>query len=213
MTQPLTKDQFDRDVAQHQLMIRLDQGVHRHLTLKAPDTLAYHYHITTWPGHLAMTGDMGSWVFSRLQDMFEFFRQPRINLSYWSEKLQACDCTGRYDGGAMEYSRDLFRAVLWTEALQLCRRAKDDGASINQRAALIEDLKSIRDCSAAEHEYGAHVAVRDFSCWLGGKRYEINDFQEHNLRVYKHRYIWACYAIQHAIAMYDQAKTKLGAAA
>ena len=26
-------------------------------------------------------------------------------------------------------------------------------------------------------------------------------------------FIWACYAIQHAIAMYDQAKTKLGAAA
>lgn len=50
--------------------------------------------------YLCYTGDMGTYVFQRLTDMFEFFRTDReykkrnggklaVNLSYWGEKLQA----------------------------------------------------------------------------------------------------------------------------
>ncbi len=33
--------------------------------------------LSAWPGHPAYAGDMGSFVFARLDDMFQFFRTDR----------------------------------------------------------------------------------------------------------------------------------------
>ncbi len=72
------------------------------------------FDVVTWPGFLAYAGDMGAFVFARLEDMFEFFRgrpvddkdKLYINLGYWGEKLEAVDQVGRRDSGYRVFSPD-----------------------------------------------------------------------------------------------------------
>lgn len=105
MTAVATVESFKRDTAKFKLTILHDDGVYRHLRIGDPETFCQAFQITTWPGHLEYSGDMGDYVFSRLDDMFRFFRGDSINPSYWAEKLQAID---RADG-VKKYSPTLAR--------------------------------------------------------------------------------------------------------
>ena len=120
MSHQPTEASFLKDVADHQMHVLMDNGIYRHIRFKRPGTGCYHFDLITYPGYLVHSGDMGCYVFSRLDDMFEFFRTDRehrhlkdgqtlaINLGYWSEKLRAVD-GGRQNPGAMEFSPDRFR--------------------------------------------------------------------------------------------------------
>ncbi len=205
----LTEAEFLRDVAQHQMTIVHEAGELRHIHFGRPGTSCRHFNLTTVPGYLMFTGDMGAWTFTRLRDMFEFFRTDRrgddrlyINLSYWSEKLTAGDCNGRFDGnGATEFDEEKFKAAIWRRALGLARNAKDAGASREARAELLECLKDLR--GAVEH--GAAVAMKaayDFDHRLG----DLAEFYEEPVTSYRRRFVWACYAIAWGIKQYDAAK-------
>lgn len=106
----------------HKITIEHDEGVHRSLLFKAPNTSTYYFRLTTWPGHLAISGDIGTYVFSRLRDMFEFFASGddwaamplRINASYWKEKCQSND----RHGGTDEFDEDGFHEYVVREFRQ-----------------------------------------------------------------------------------------------
>lgn len=80
----------------HRLTIERDDGVFRSLFFGAPNTGNYHFRLNTWPGHLCISGDIGTYVFSRTYDMFQFHATAddwasmpiEINPHYWAEKLQ-----------------------------------------------------------------------------------------------------------------------------
>ena len=57
---------FLADTQDHKLSILKDDGVYRHIKVSKPNEGSYHYYITTWPWHLCISGDMGTWVFSRV---------------------------------------------------------------------------------------------------------------------------------------------------
>lgn len=82
-----TSSRFLVDTAFHRLEIIRDDGLYRHLRMKQPGTSCYYFDVITWPGYLTVTGDMGTWTFSRIADMFDFFGpwQDGINTGYWSE--------------------------------------------------------------------------------------------------------------------------------
>ena len=67
------KDVFLKDVAHHSMVVVRDDGVHRHLIFSNNGSFIYRFEIITWPGYLAYVGDMGSFVFTRIEDMFSFF--------------------------------------------------------------------------------------------------------------------------------------------
>lgn len=73
----ITEETFLADVAAHQIHVLRDDGVHRHIRFKRPGTYCMQFDLITWPGYLCYTGDMGTYVFNRLEDMFEFFRTGR----------------------------------------------------------------------------------------------------------------------------------------
>lgn len=89
MDQNKIKEKFDRNITNHQMAIRFDAGIYRHLVFRNPESSAMWFEIVTWPGSLVYTGDMGTFVFERIPDMFEFFRNAEINPHYWSEKVEA----------------------------------------------------------------------------------------------------------------------------
>lgn len=69
-----TEEGFLEDIKNHKLNILKDDGLYRHLVFKRPCTNCCRFDIVTYPGYLVISGDMGCQVFSRLTDMFEFFR-------------------------------------------------------------------------------------------------------------------------------------------
>ena len=92
---------FLEQTTDHQLVVLQDSGLYRHLRVQAPGTRMWSWDITTWPGHLATSGDIADGhVFSREPDMLGFFADagrskdgyysdgaPSISVSYWAEKL------------------------------------------------------------------------------------------------------------------------------
>ena len=97
-TYQLTEETFLKDVDQHVMEVIHEDGVFRHLRFKQPGTVCMHFDLITWPGRLCYTGDMGTFVFSRIHDMLEFFRPDayaiaapfkRIDRNYWAEKVDA----------------------------------------------------------------------------------------------------------------------------
>lgn len=112
----VTEKNFLEDVRNHGMIVRRDDGVYRHISFSAPDTSNQAFELVTWPGVLCYHGDMGTYVFTRIRDMFQFFRKREntlirdgeslhINPHYWGEKLVATD---RSDG-TKTYDPDLAR--------------------------------------------------------------------------------------------------------
>lgn len=202
-----TEQRFLSDVASHEIHVLHDDGVHRHIRFKRPQTRCYSFDLITWPGYLCYTGDMGTFVFERLEDMFEFFRTDRvhsnargdtrfaINPSYWGGKLQAIDCQDGYKNFSME----AFAAAvkddfdIYTESEEgLSQKDKDDLWSDVLGTVLYAEDK----CSAVE-------AIRRFRHHEHGDIF--TDF-EHDTSEYSLRFIWCCYALAWGIQKYDETK-------
>jgi hypothetical protein len=200
-----TEADFLKDVSTHKMTVLLDNGLHRYIKFTKPDKSYYmHFTLTTWPGYLCISGDMGCFVFSRLPDMFEFFRTDRdINPQYWAEK---CVAENEHGNGVMEYDQEVFR-----------ERVKDwfDGHEFENRATKRECWKQIKEqVLIADHEYEAHDLARRFRFFANSddefKRgaqpdFEFSDFWEARLRLksYTYQYLWCCYAIKWGIQQYD----------
>lgn len=188
------KEEFLNHVKNHQMIIKNDSGVHRHLLFKQPNTIDRYFNITTWDGHLCISGDMGTYVFRRLTDMFYFFRGEGINLGYWSEKLEAGKCK--------EYSPEKARAALDQEFENwLDYRGKDASKGF------IENEKSELDNIDTDDYHEFVEAVRNWCPNKGGV--QLDDFWEHDLYEYTYHFTWCCHAIVWAIEQYDKHKEKL----
>lgn len=65
--------QFLNDVKDHGIDIKLDIGAYRHIKFKNPKYGYYWFELITTPNQLTIHGDCGTYVFSRIEDMFCFF--------------------------------------------------------------------------------------------------------------------------------------------
>jgi hypothetical protein len=86
-------ERFKRDTEHHEMTVLHDDGLYRHLRFSRPDRSGYWFSLTTWPQKLTVNGDVGTYVFSRTEDMLEFFRGSTCsggpNFGYWDEKVVA----------------------------------------------------------------------------------------------------------------------------
>lgn len=227
MSHECTEERFLKDVADHQLQVIRDDGVNRHIRFRRPDTGCYHFDLITWPGILCYTGDMGTYVFQRTTDMFEFFRIDRthrrdpsklaINLSYWTEKLIAVD--GNRGGGKVkEFDKDKFTRVINEYRMQWMRAAKDSGsldkagrrglweAVDDEVLRLLEDGAERATLAAYDFRHDHTANPRRPYGW------HFEDLFEHDFTEYTHSIVWCCYALAWGIEQYDQVK-KLAAEA
>ena len=183
-----TEQDFFNDVATHEMAVLLDEGTHRHLRFAKPGTMVAHFDLVTYPGYLCYSGDMGCFVFSRVPDMFTFFRTPedrRIDFSYWAEKLNAQDVPV----GARVYSPGEFVG-------NVRNYLTDIEASGDLRRAVVEEVENC----ANDGEHEARRAALQFE-WEGKRVF--TDFWEMDCRVYTYRFLWACRAIAWGIRQYD----------
>ncbi len=222
-----TEDRFLKDAGNHAMTVIRDDGVHRHLRFrKAPPAGSeYWFDLITYPGELVITGDMGTYVFRRLTDMFEFFRTDReyaerrgcklgINPSYWSEKLQATPAKG-----FEEFSGESFRTNVkeafdnWVESnkpyadddCEDCtkeQREAFDEAKAELWEALSDDVLS---CTG-DGDVRAFDAAREFQWEKENWHFSMEDCWEWRCNEYTLHFIWCCYAIAWGIKTYDESK-------
>lgn len=186
-TESEVAERFRRDTADHVMTVMLDRGTHRNLRFGRLGDVTYHFTLTTWPGYLCVSGDMGTYVFARLQDMFCFFRGDRINPSYWAEKCVAVDRTI----GITEHSEDAAREFVQEWLAEDASHAAEFACEFED--VDFEDPQAVRD---ALEEHGFSDA------------WEL-DWDEPTLH-----FLWCLHAIVWGIQQYDalKLKTEQGAA-
>ena len=191
----LTLEKFLDDVKHHELTIHQNNGVYRHLTFANPNDCDKYFNITTFPDHLVITGDMGTLIFSRLYDMFNFFRSDdlRINPGYWAEKIQSASYQGKIESYS-EFDIDEVKRCVQEDLDDFIR---DNELSGEEEYNLREELQSVL---RAEDEYEIVDAIRNFDC----NDFDFADFWERDYRKYRYHYIWLCYAIVWGIKKFDE---------
>lgn len=192
---PITAERFLLDVAKHTFTVLLDNGIYRHLHFRKPNSWDMWFEIITWPDCLAIHGDMGTWTFARVEDMFTFFRSDKlkINASYWGEKIQS---ESRFGGPSQKFHPDIFKASA------LSHLDDHELSEADFKAAIIGELEERVFCE--EHESEAKAALADFKY----KGFAFSDSWEISGHGYTYHFLWCLHAIVWAIQQYDAAKAK-----
>lgn len=190
----VTKESFLKDVSNHAMTVIADADTTRVLRFMNPKSTDYMFDIVTWGSTLCISGDCGTFVFNRLNDMFTFFRGRNQNLGYWAEKLVATDKTDSHE----RYSEDRFKAkaLEWAEEY-----ADSHGMAEDERSFFMYKIDDdiLYDLGDESLDRGK---VRDF-VWNGDNIFQ--DFWEVDCKEYTQRFVWNCYAIVWAIEQYDAA--------
>ena len=206
-----TEERFFKDTESHSMKVIRDDGVHRHLSFSDNGSCFYKFDLITWPGSLCITGDCGTYVFSRLEDMFNFFRMKKndfnysekrklnINTGYWGEKLQAIDVNGGY----MEFSEDTFKNVLINDVNEYWEFDSEE-----EKAEVLEQLEDEVFSRMEGDESHDYRLADDFK---SDKGHQFIDLWDHSFKEYTFRYTWCLYAIVHGISVYDQSKLEKAA--
>lgn len=191
-------ERFARDVATHVMTIERNEGVDRRITFRRPGTRCMSFELVTWPGVLAYTGDMGSFMFTRLHDMFEFFRLPEYparppSFGYWEEKCIAAD----RNGGTRKFSPESFDQHVREWLTSFAAELSPECASSMWAQANDELLGRHFD-----HEVDAYRAAMDFN-WRGSAL--LQDFWDVSCWEHTFHFTWACHAIAWGIQQFDAA--------
>lgn len=195
MTPEQIKERFFEDIKNHTIKIKHDSGIYRNIKFSNNGSAVMHFNLTTWPGYLCFSGDMGCFVFSREPDMINDFFKHRgtPNLRYWAEKLQAvdsCSASQHFCNGCKDWSSSLF----WSELKDYFDDYYEDEAK-----SKMEEFKN-ESFFNDSNPYEAHDAVREFDDRL--------DFWECDCREYTYTYQWACWAIMWGIEQYNKEQEK-----
>jgi hypothetical protein len=196
-------ERFVNDIANHAMKIHHDDGVYRHVEFSNNGSFHLRFMLTTWPGSLCYSGDMGTFVFRRTVDMFTFFRNhgewTKPNLDYWSGK---CDASDR--DGITEFDEETFRN-------NVARDFRGWAASKDpkeKRAAWEEVKEGVLSWT----EEGNREAVGHAMNFRYKGEYPFYDFYEHDNTRFTYRFEWCCHAICWGISQYDASRLRSEAA-
>jgi hypothetical protein len=196
-----TAEQFLKDVANHKMTIALDSGDHRHVRFRQERNSNLWFDLVTWPGFLTICGDMGTWTFARVEDMFTFFRsrgELKINASYWAEKLQ----NGVHGGSdqSQVFDFDTFKAELLD---QIEGYGLEDAKAAELREVVGDEITETGDRGEA------YAMAREFRHESeDGETFEFDPCELPDGKVYRYHFIWCLYAIVWGIQQYDARKER-----
>lgn len=184
---PEVLERFRKDTAEHAMVVMRDNGLYRHVRFQRPSEhrWMYWYELITTPGQLTIRGDMGTYVFARIDDMFDFFGGPYINAGYWGEKLEA-------HSGYRQYSEDVARK----RVVEYFDQSKDGYTNPDEIRAAIDDEILAEDVIPFED------MTRDALSSFKHSGFEFWDVWEWDLHDYTYQFLWCCHAIQQGIRRY-----------
>lgn len=197
------REQFLGNVDEHEMTVlldTLDDGTpYRHVRFARPGTGIWSFNLVTWPGHLAISGDLQTHVFCRLHDMFDFFRGGgSVNPSYWGEKLRA-------EGHRSEHGESPFNDEVFREVVQDHLDDYKDQLSAEDFAAL--NAYAAEELLEADYYGDRNFAVNALSEfeWVSPDEsitVRFSDAWEYDLGGYDHHFLLAIHAIQWGVNKY-----------
>lgn len=179
-TNPFTEvwQEFQKWTSEHMLTVLHDDGLYRHLRMAKPGTRMWSWEIVTWPGHLAVHGDISDgYIFAREPDMFPWFGykpnwytdgSPEISPDYWAWKLYGHAPVTDFDTGVF--------------ARSIAEYLQESTITENERANIIK--------TCYEDVYDFESAAQFLYDWFDGSH--VGEF---NCTTYKPRWLLTCYAI------------------
>lgn len=205
MSHQPTEQSFLKDVAEHKMIVKRDDGVYRHVRFINPKSSSMFFDLITYPGYLVYSGDMGCYVFQRLEDMFQFFRTDRehlhqgrklgINLGYWSEKLQAVD-GNRHQASATEFSEERFRRAIMEYLVSWIRDNATSTTKEERRELWDEVVSDVLGANGDSGGFRMQAAAHDFYHVTSERvTFQFDDLFDHDFTEYTYRFIWCCYAL------------------
>lgn len=191
----ITETSFLKQVAGHEMKVHGNNGLYRHVLFKSENNSRYWFEIVTWPGVLVIRGDLGSFMFTRIEDMIDFFNHDNFglpstkspNFGYWAEK-----CVAQDKDGIREFSLKLFQSNALEAITSALESAFVSGAL--RKACLEQFQDDVLDIHF-HSEYEAQVAINDFEFDVEGETIQMTDFYEYKNQDYTYSYTWCCYAI------------------
>lgn len=188
------KEDFIKEVKDHVMEIKHDEGLYRHIMFKPPSFYQW-FELVTYPDRLIISGDMGDYVFSRVEDMFTFFRNDdlKINAGYWTEKCISQDVRC----GIKKYDPEIFEE-------RILEYVEDNFPDLWTDEEFRNDLKdNVLNYSDNEYE-----AIQKASYFSWEDDYIFQDFFcDVSVESYVYQYLWCLYAIVWGIQQYDMYKT------
>lgn len=194
------KQNFLNNVQNHVMYVKKNEGLYRHLNFKSPANNHAHFDIITWPNHLCITGDYGTFTFSRIEDMFKFFNNPNgkleINECYWAEK---CISASREE--IEKFSTDVCAQTIQEHFEQYI---SDIELEEHQIANIKDDVESLIS-EVQQNEWHAVTAINNFHSHYAPNLLE--DFWGNSCKEYTYHFKWCLYAIVWGIQNYDKPNT------
>lgn len=176
------------------MQVLREDGIYRHFRFSKPNDSVHWFELVTWPGVLTINGDMGTYSFSRVDDMFAWFRSDVIDAGYRAGKCLAVDRHSPLREWCRVESRKQLAACVesWptearNEAFDLLNPESFDG----------------------EHEFRA--AIEYFEVDHNGETFRIDDFWECDLTRDSYHFVWCLRAIAWGIQQFDARATAGGA--
>ena len=205
-------ERFLKDVANHTMEVKVDNGLYKHLTFSNNGSCNGRFDLVTWPGYLTICGDYGTFVFSRIQDMFDFFRTARrdendlrriINPGYWDEKCQARDRSG-----TEEFNEEYFKARVleYLRSFLKENRCYTTQTERNQLWAAVH--REVLNDEGGPDGIWQTQAAYEFTHTVNRRvvEFTLQDLLECRFTTYTFHYLWCCYAIAWGVWQYDKTK-------
>jgi hypothetical protein len=210
MSMELVKKNFIADVSKHSMKVLNDNGVYRHLEFSNNGSFDQKFSLVTYPHHLVFSGDMGTYVFSRVEDMFDFFHSDtlRINASYWAEKVEAV-C--RSDG-LKTFDLDLVMKSINNRVEHICSEIDDYFEDYeDEEYETVEAFEAAFRAEVEEHfayedmdKFRYISVIEDFDSDVINNFEFADDFEWLDDEGYSERYLWCCHAIVWGIQAYNK---------
>lgn len=195
--------QFENETLDHRMTVLHDDGVYRHLRFAKPGTGMWSWSIVTWPGHLAVSGDIGDgWIFERENDMLRFFsrngHQAGINPSYWSEKLPT-----HLRDAAKHFSAQRFEAAVRADV-----ESRD--LTTEQKTLLLDALET--NVFLGYDDLGWSLTAIEGSWMAAGVLVEFEDMEHSDYDEWDHHFLLALFAIVYGVRAYREYEAAIEAA-
>lgn len=177
-----------------EMTIEKDDGVFRHLRFRDPEEMHGWFNITTAPDMLIVRGDYGTYVFSRVYDMFNFFRGTGgTDPGYCASKAiaQPLDgvraCSGFSQHKLKEQVTEAFETYLDYEHGDKPEEVKDD-----YREELYDFLDEIDSWSSFYSADGTELYNSEF----------LFSSYHYSPEVLSYSYLWSYFAVVKGIERY-----------
>ena len=194
------QDRFLDDVKSHNCTVLRDDGINRHLQLRKKGKIFDEFDLITWPWHLCISGDCGTYVFCHNYDMFDFFgpwsisKKHPINTKYWSEKLLAQD----KDAGVEMFSQKKFNEAVWQDFIEFAKNGEHTPEQIREIRREIQT-----DIIDLDNEHQSCERVYNYSKY----GFQFDDFFDHDLTEYTFGFLWCLFGVTWGIRQYENLTT------